>query len=140
MITKILTCDYCGNSFSRTDYPSRFMQYKTAYCCKSHAMIGAARLYRPKTTYVQRHRDGRWFVRLPDHPRANKNNQVPRAHLVVECYLTRFLEDGEVVHHCDGNPSNDRLENLELMLDVDHRQLHTTKRERDKDGKFTRER
>lgn len=34
--------------------------------------------------------------------------------LVMERHLGRYLEPGEIVHHIDGNPSNNAIENLRL--------------------------
>lgn len=47
-------------------------------------------------------------------------NQMARGHmlehrLVMEAHLGRFLEKDEVIHHLDGNPSNNTLENLQLF-------------------------
>jgi hypothetical protein len=99
-------------------------------------MLGAARGYRPKNLYT-RLKSGRLIVRFTDHPNANRNGQVPWAHLVMETYLGRFIEkDFEVVHHCDENPSNDNIENLELMSISAHKTLHNLRRPRRPDGKF----
>ncbi len=58
-----------------------------------------------------------------DHPRQH-NGYVFEHILVMEEYLGRYLEQGEVVHHCDHNRSNNDLNNLELMLDSEHKKLN----------------
>ena len=44
---------------------------------------------------------------------------------LMEMKLGRKLVSGEVVHHIDGNPMNNRLENLELFSSHgDHLESH----------------
>lgn len=44
--------------------------------------------------------------------------------LIMEWYLARKLEEGEVVHHINGIRDDNRLENLELMTESSHGRLH----------------
>ena len=53
-------------------------------------------------------------IRRPDHP-YNNCGYVQEHRLVVEAHLGRYLEPGEVVHHIDGNPSNNDIANLEVF-------------------------
>lgn len=46
--------------------------------------------------------------------------------LIMEEYLCRKLSDTEVVHHCNRNVLDNRIENLELMLHGEHTILHHT--------------
>lgn len=55
------------------------------------------------------------YSRCPGHPNASKyGNYVAVHRLVYEQYLGRYLEPFEVVHHKDGDPSNNDINNLEL--------------------------
>ena len=58
----------------------------------------------------------------------------------MEAFLGRKLVQGECTHHVDGNRTNNRLDNLELMTRSSHARLHrlldTHKRERGQDGRF----
>ena len=58
------------------------------------------------------------------HPRADINNRVEQHHLIMEDYLERYLEPGEIVHHCNEIRDDNRIENLELMLHGKHTSLH----------------
>jgi len=55
-----------------------------------------------------RRKDGYWRVTI------DKGRVLKHRHL-VEKELGRKLRKEEVVHHIDGNPSNNRLENLKLF-------------------------
>jgi hypothetical protein len=50
----------------------------------------------------------------PGHPRRTIHNTVRLHRLVMERSLGRFLETGEVVDHCDGDTSDNRIRNLVL--------------------------
>lgn len=54
-------------------------------------------------------------IKMPDHPMANKQGYVREHRLVMANHLGRALQPQEVVHHKDGNPSNNDLSNLELF-------------------------
>ncbi|HXJ92657.1 MAG TPA: HNH endonuclease [Terriglobia bacterium] len=43
----------------------------------------------------------------------------------MEGYLKRELAPDEIVHHINGDRSDDRLENLEVLSKSDHTRLHT---------------
>lgn len=50
----------------------------------------------------------------PHHPRSRTTGEVYKHILVMEESLGRFLLDNEVVHHVDGDKSNNELSNLKL--------------------------
>jgi hypothetical protein len=63
-----------------------------------------------------RFRLGRYmYIYAPDHPNATKQRRVAEHRLVMEKKLGRFLLCSEVVHHLDGNPQNNNIENLVLF-------------------------
>lgn len=49
--------------------------------------------------------------------------------LIMQEYLGRDLDSCEVVHHCNEDPMRNEIENLELMLDTEHKRLHQTGRD-----------
>lgn len=55
-----------------------------------------------------------------------KINGVPRARsrVVMEEHLGRRLLSTEVVHHINRDPSDDRLENLQVVSHAEHKRIH----------------
>lgn len=44
--------------------------------------------------------------------------------LIVEEFIKRRLRKDEVIHHIDGDRSNNDLKNLQLMTDIEHKRMH----------------
>lgn len=66
-------------------------------------------------------KNGYVLVHCPDHPRARTTGYVLEHRLAMERQLGRLLEDTEVVHHIDGNRSNNDPSNLEVFAsNADH--------------------
>lgn len=63
-------------------------------------------------------------VLRPGHPGANSNGYILESRAVMEDMIGRLLEQGEHVHHRNGNPSDNRPENLELLSPAAHLQRH----------------
>ena len=60
----------------------------------------------------------------PPHPNQNSNGLYPLHRVLMENKLERRLRDGEVVHHRNGNPTDDRAENLEVLGNDEHSRMH----------------
>jgi len=60
-------------------------------------------------------KDGYVLIYSPEHPQASAHKYVPEHRLVMEKKLRRYLRRAEVVHHRDGDPANNAVENLELF-------------------------
>lgn len=58
--------------------------------------------------------DGYVLVHKPEHPYATKEGRVREHRLVMENKIGRYLLPSEVVHHIDGNKSNNSTKNLKL--------------------------
>jgi hypothetical protein len=71
-----------------------------------------------------KHSLGYMFVRRPDHPNAASNGYVPEHRLVMEEQLGRYLNRDEVVHHIDGDKTNNSPDNLVVMVRSKHKLTH----------------
>lgn len=60
----------------------------------------------------------------PRHPKANAKGLYPLHRVKMENKLGRLLEADEIVHHRDGDTTNDDDDNLEVMLNPHHSSHH----------------
>jgi len=57
--------------------------------------------------------------------------------ITAEIKLGRPLGEDEIVHHIDGDVTNNELENLQVMTNPQHSRLHERLRKRDRKHRFT---
>jgi hypothetical protein len=74
--------------------------------------------------------DGRTLIYAPDHPDANAIGglYILEYRLVAEKKIGRRLTSDEVVHHINGDATDNRPENIEVMTKAEHARMHTTER------------
>lgn len=70
--------------------------------------------------------NGYRIVFTPNHPHATSLGYVFEHRLVMESVLGRYLTASEIVHHKDGNTTNNAPENLEVMTRGEHNRRHGT--------------
>lgn len=68
--------------------------------------------------------DGYMLVYCPEYPSAKPNGYVLEHRLVMANYLGRPLKQEEHVHHINGNKKDNRIENLEIVSNAEHRKEH----------------
>ena len=111
-------CPACLGVFGVTPYDfDRAMAKSGVWRCKTCTLVlrnkhGAHRFgsfSKAKSRYV--------FVKT-------ESGFVQLHRLVMEMYLGRYLDCDEVVHHCNGEKTDNRIENLELMTNSEHTTLH----------------
>jgi hypothetical protein len=64
---------------------------------------------------------------LPQHPSANKGGLIYEHRYIMEQHLGRRLHRWEVVHHINGIPDDNKINNLQLMTAREHNKLHNNK-------------
>ena len=69
-------------------------------------------------------RDGYIRTYNPNHPWPRKNGYVRENVRVMELHIGHRLKPNEVVHHKDGNKTNNDLHNLEIMTSSAHSREH----------------
>src|SRR3990167_543177 len=57
-----------------------------------------------------------WYLYKPEHPNANSRGYVLEHRAVMSEKIGRALKKDEVVHHIDGDKTNNHPDNLQLML------------------------
>lgn len=63
-------------------------------------------------------------IYTPNHPNANTSSYVYEHRLVMEKYIGRYLTKEEKVHHINGVKDDNRIENLIITSQSNHRNLH----------------
>jgi len=73
------------------------------------------------------------YVKSPNHPNCDGRGYIPEHHLIIEKKLGRYIDiKKEVVHHIDGDKTNNSIKNLKVMLINKHNQHHAFQRWKDK--------
>ncbi len=122
MITK--KCEICG-----ADYKVHRYRVDTAKTCSAEcrgAYAGRCRRENARPIIWS----GYYFIKWPEHYRANKQGYVKKADMVLEAKLNRKLELNEIAHHINGNKLDDSYENLEVMDNLEHTRMHHEQRKK----------
>ena len=72
----------------------------------------------------RRLRDGYYYILKHDHPFCDSRGYVAEHRLVMEASLGRYIQADEIVHHINGDTTDNRLENLMLMKWNIHSKFH----------------
>ena len=92
---------------------------------KNHSFISSAN--NKFGTYITQDKDY-LLIYSPNHPKANSRGYVRLHVILAEYYFDTTIEDGEVVHHVNGDRQDNRKENLVIMTKEEHDRLHREQR------------
>ena len=82
--------------------------------------------------------NGYVYEYAPEHPMACKRKGYVQQHrLVMEKHLGRYLESHEMVHHINGDKTDNGIKNLEVLSRSKHISKHKKNAMRDNNGRFT---
>lgn len=95
---------------------------------------------RPANYRDGRRKDSLGYIRIlcHGHPAADMWGYVLEHRLVMEKYLGRYLGTNEDVHHLNGDKSDNRIENLQLVSHSEHLRLEVNGRRDLVTGRFIR--
>lgn len=106
----------CGEWINSKDSQGRSRHFKHNHFFKSNKFVFLSEQY------------GHWkggrvidiygyvWIQQKGHPKARKKGSYVKEHvLVMEKHLGRYLRDGKVVHHINGDKQDNRIQNLQLF-------------------------
>jgi hypothetical protein len=109
-------CENCGIEFETYRSPSNMKKLKPRFC--SLKCIGESQKGINNPSYKNgKHFDANGYVVLfkPEHPFCGVRKSILEHRFIMECKIGRYLKKEEIVHHIDGNKSNNDINNLMLF-------------------------
>ena len=132
-----VNCETCGLEMARK--PSKVRRAKHIFCVECSKKYNKERMiaWNKKNNPLEWHR--KTALKMENHPNfkgftIRKDGYVRIAmggdkrklyhRHIVEDNIGRQLNPVEIIHHIDGNPSNNNIDNLAIMNQGEHARLH----------------
>lgn len=112
----LVQCEICGQDVFKTiSYYERCTHHFCSNKCRQIKERSNDRKYNSGNWRGGRIKRGKyWYIKKYDHPNSGKQGYIAEHRLVMEKHLGRYLKPTEVVHHINENPTDNRIENLEV--------------------------
>lgn len=136
----IFDCKVCGNHIEKYVSPSSIKsgKYTNEFCsrkCKGKGQTAENHWNWKGGRILEA--DGYVMIYFPKHPNANNKGYVFEHRLVMEAHIEAYLSPMEVVHHKNGNRSDNRIENLELFAsNAEHKRAEMAQTVRNEKGQI----
>lgn len=115
-----INCEKCGKTFEVPEYRAFSARYCSTNCCLRDNPPNQKTIKRNYGVKHHRWKGGK-TIRKDGYVLVSiKGKRYFEHRYVMEKHLGRKLKRSETVHHVDGDRSNNRLKNLELLTRSEH--------------------
>lgn len=126
-------CLNCNSDFDRKIYPSGRIEGLKEYRNRRYCSHKCYSIY-VKGRNHHNYKDGLRRGHDCGYLRYTNGEYVHR--VKMEQHLGRKLKSTEHIHHIDGNPTNNKISNLKIVSNSEHRKIECQIAKRDKHGRF----